>query len=115
LIGFEVPPASAQKVTSSNGLAVVDNDTLNEEGDFLVGANADKKGYVGVRTKNHMYAEFLNGDKELYDLRTDPLEINNIVTTANPTLLQELQGMLGQLRQCAAATCRQAEELPVTE
>ncbi len=33
----------------------------------------------GVRTKNHMYCQWLNGPTELYDLRTDPLQVDNLI------------------------------------
>ena len=32
----------------------------------------------GVRTNTHMYAEWLNGKIELYDLLEDPLQMNNL-------------------------------------
>ena len=92
-----------------------DNDTLNEDGDFLLGANALKKGYIGVRTRNYMYAEFLNGDKELYDLRKDPMELSNMYRSANPDLIASIQAMLAKLRTCAGESCRQAEQMPIKE
>jgi len=83
--------------------------------DFLVGKDISKKGYTGVRTKNYMYAEFLNGDKELYDLRKDPLELNNMYRNADPGLVSSLQAMLAKLRMCAGESCKQAEEMPIKE
>ena len=42
----------------------------------------------GVRTANHTYARWLSGREELYDLTSDPLQMNNLIDTAESTLLQ---------------------------
>ena len=35
--------------------------------------------YDAIRTHNYMYAEYPSGDRELYDLKTDGSELNNVV------------------------------------
>ncbi len=119
LIGFGVDDFISKAPKPSKGdktkTKTNDNDTLNEDGDFLLGANALKKGYIGVRTRNYMYAEFLNGDKELYDLRKDPMELSNMYRSANPDLIASIQAMLAKLRTCAGESCRQAEQMPIKE
>ncbi len=117
LIGFTLDDLTSMKKGKLKQTTTqdTDNDSGNEDGNFLLGPNVGKKGYIGVRTKNYMYAEFLNGDKELYDLRTDPMELNNIAKTADSKLLASLQAMLEKLRTCAGDACRQAEEMPISE
>ena len=34
--------------------------------------------YCAVRTTQDMYAEYITGEEELYDLRTDPYELENV-------------------------------------
>ncbi len=48
----------------------------------------------GVRTKTHMYCQRLNGLTELYDLRTDPLQVDNIIDSCTPALVTELESLL---------------------
>lgn len=117
LIGFEVDDliSEMKKGKVKNASGQNDNDSGNDDGDFLVGPNIRKKGYAGVRTKNYMYAEFLNGDRELYDLRKDPMELDNMYQDADPGLISSLQAMLAKLRTCAGESCRQAEQMPIQE
>ena len=49
------------------------------------------------------------GERQLYDLRNDPDELHNIVTTGDPKLVQGLAKQLAALRTCGAAGCRRAD------
>jgi N-acetylglucosamine-6-sulfatase len=63
--------------------------------------------YRGVRTDRYLYADYGTGEQELYDLRTDPFELQNAVT--DPTYARvksSLQRLLGGLTNCAGRTCR---------
>jgi hypothetical protein len=40
----------------------------------------------------------------------DPYELNNIASSASPTLLAQLHTQLGALQNCAGAACRTAEQ-----
>ena len=47
----------------------------------------------GVRSQTHTYAQWLNGKKEVYDLRDDPLQMNNLAgqgTNAEADMHQRL-------------------------
>jgi len=68
--------------------------------------------YVGLRTADYTYVEYATGEIELYDLRADPYELQNIAYTADPTLVQMLHNWLNALRHCAAESCRNAELYP---
>ena len=62
-----------------------------------------------LRTNNYLYVDYKTGEHELYDLRKDPYELNNMYATAPPEITQRLEAQLDALRQCSAAQCRAAE------
>jgi arylsulfatase A-like enzyme len=62
-----------------------------------------------LRTNNYLYVDYKTGEHELYDLRKDPYELNNMYATARPEITQRLEAQLDALRQCSAAECRAAE------
>jgi arylsulfatase A-like enzyme len=64
--------------------------------------------WIGVRTQEHMYAEYVDGDRELYDLINDPHELDNLMALgADAALVERLQGRLAALRDCAGQSCRE--------
>jgi N-acetylglucosamine-6-sulfatase len=71
-----------------------------------------QRGYQAVRTETHKYVEYNNGEKELYDLRADPYELNNIYEGAGPSLLEDLKAKLDALKSCSEEGCREAEDAP---
>jgi arylsulfatase A-like enzyme len=66
--------------------------------------------YHALRTARYTYVELITGEKELYDHSVDPYELNNIASSASPTLLAQLHDQLAALRTCAGATCRAADQ-----
>jgi N-acetylglucosamine-6-sulfatase len=68
-----------------------------------------RPGLEAVRAEDHLYAEYGNGERELYDLEDDPHELDNRYRAADPELLRRLRGRLAALRGCAGADCRTAE------
>jgi N-acetylglucosamine-6-sulfatase len=69
-----------------------------------------QSGYRAVRTETHKYVEYNNGDKELYDLRADPYELDDIYDSADPALLEDLKARLEALKNCSEEGCREAED-----
>jgi N-acetylglucosamine-6-sulfatase len=67
----------------------------------------------GLRTARHTYVEYGSGERELYDLESDPFQLANIAATADPGLLEALASRLAELKNCAAGNCRMLEDLPV--
>jgi arylsulfatase A-like enzyme len=65
----------------------------------------------GVRTKTHMYAERLNGKRELFELEADPWQVNNIVNM--PDMNEVLAQMQLLLRNHQAQ--RHDELVPCTD
>jgi N-acetylglucosamine-6-sulfatase len=66
--------------------------------------------YEGIRTDTYKYVEYDSGDRELYDLKADPYEVNNIYESADPSLLEDLKTRLEALRSCTGEGCQQAED-----
>jgi N-acetylglucosamine-6-sulfatase len=80
-----------------------------------------KKGYKAVRTtEDKKYVEYSRtGEREFYDLATDPYELENRYQTADAASLESLQwrlsalalrSRLSVLEDCAGETCRAAED-----
>lgn len=68
--------------------------------------------YTGIRTETYKYVEYQTGEKELYDLRSDPYETESLHKTAGSSLVQELEAKLNALRECTGDGCREAEDSP---
>jgi N-acetylglucosamine-6-sulfatase len=61
--------------------------------------NPNAKSFQGIRTHRYMYNEYLNGEKELYDLKTDPYQNTNVVTKpGNANLVNGLKAKLNALK-----------------
>lgn len=55
--------------------------------------------YQAVRTERYVYAEYVNGDREFYDLQTDPYQlINSINNPAYTAVIADLGARLNALR-----------------
>jgi N-acetylglucosamine-6-sulfatase len=64
--------------------------------------------YYGVRTGDKKYLEYEGGERELYDLTTDPYELTNRypATTPSARLVSRLQA----LKDCEGESCQAAED-----
>jgi N-acetylglucosamine-6-sulfatase len=63
--------------------------------------------FSAIRTPGYMYAEYGNGEKELYDLTRDPDELTSLhADPAHARLREELSRRLADLRTCSGARCR---------
>ena len=67
----------------------------------------------GLRTDRYAYFEYSTGEKELYDLKRDPAELENIAGSAPKHLLSTLHDRLSALRTCQGARCRALEDKPI--
>ena len=69
----------------------------------------ESRHYAGIRTDRHIYVEHgsSGGSRELYDLESDPYELDNLAGERGRRRLQaDLARRLGELRDCAGAACR---------
>jgi hypothetical protein len=64
--------------------------------------------FTAIRTPRYLYAQYANGEQELYDLAQDPYELQS--RHADPAYAQvrsSLAARLAVLKSCASAACRQ--------
>jgi arylsulfatase A-like enzyme len=69
--------------------------------------NPKPPSYAALRTKDHLYVEYVTGERELYDLNADPHEMRNLAGSAVPGLLARLSKRLSTLEHCAGKSCQQ--------
>jgi arylsulfatase A-like enzyme len=78
--------------------------------DFLVELRSKEDAgitdYAALRSAEHLYVEYDSGERELYDLRKDPFQLDSIAQSADPALLQKLAERLQKLRACKGDGCR---------
>ncbi|MEW6733432.1 MAG: sulfatase [Acidobacteriota bacterium] len=67
----------------------------------------------GLHTRVYKYVEYTNGERELYDLKKDPQELNNVFPQTDRALINELSVRLRRLSNCKGVDCRSAEEEPL--
>ncbi|HEY1374968.1 MAG TPA: sulfatase [Candidatus Binatia bacterium] len=69
--------------------------------------------FNGLRSTEYLYVEYATGEKELYDVRSDPHEMHNLARTSSPELLAELSKRVSDLKHCAGAACRRDLQDPL--
>jgi len=65
--------------------------------------------YRGIRTTDFLYVEYVTGEKELYNVKADPYQLQNLAAKAEAALLAQLAARLKQMTTCAGANCRATE------
>src|SRR5262249_637261 len=66
--------------------------------------------YDALRTPRYLYVEYFDGERRLYDLRRDPNEMTNVVTSVPASVRLALSRQLEALEQCHGASCRRIED-----
>jgi N-acetylglucosamine-6-sulfatase len=69
--------------------------------------------FNGLRTPDLTYVEYGTSERELYDLRADPFQLENRIDDADPALVATLAERLAALEGCAGEECRRLEDLPL--
>jgi N-acetylglucosamine-6-sulfatase len=71
--------------------------------------------FTALRTTRYLYAEYSNGDRELYDFVRDPDQLTSVhADPAYQALRTSLAERLARLRSCTGPACRSAPRLGVT-
>jgi arylsulfatase A-like enzyme len=62
--------------------------------------------FAAIRTQRYLYAEYTNGERELYDMANDPFELSSRHNSpAYGSVKAKLADRLHLLQSCAGATC----------
>jgi N-acetylglucosamine-6-sulfatase len=85
---------------------------LNETG---VPGLSSRNFHQAIRTDTHKYVEHASGERELYDLRSDPDELVNVVNDpAQAGTLAQLDARLEVLKTCTGESCIDPQPPPST-
>jgi arylsulfatase A-like enzyme len=68
--------------------------------------------YHGVRTATYTYVEYVDGDRELYDLVHDPYELTNVYDRATKSTKMALAAELDAVAACRGRGCRSGDAQP---
>ncbi|MBA3451022.1 MAG: sulfatase [Chloroflexia bacterium] len=66
-------------------------------------------GFSTLRGKDFTYVEYSTGERELYDLRQDPYQLDNLAATADPAYMRGLSRALASRVTCAGEACRTSD------
>jgi arylsulfatase A-like enzyme len=86
---------------------LIEKGAVNDEGE-----PDDPAAFVGIRNASFKYVEYGTGEKELYDLRVDPYELENLVSDpAYDATETALAARLNTLDSCSGESCRTRPDL----
>jgi N-acetylglucosamine-6-sulfatase len=108
--------AQALRVMDGRSLLPLAQDAARRTGrDILIergpGGN-NQQIFTALRTSRYLYAEYSNGDRELYDLVGDPDQLTSLhADPAYQALRTVLAERLARLRTCAGAACGSSPRL----
>jgi arylsulfatase A-like enzyme len=67
--------------------------------------------YEALRTRRSLYVEYVTGEREYYDLRRDPFELDNLASRLRPGKLRRLHEQLVRIERChGARACWRAQQ-----
>ncbi len=103
------PQASAQAQTGQGQAKA--NKTKGKGKAKKGGSNSTKMipTYKAFRTAEYLYVEYSTGEKELYNLKADPAELDNLITRADPGMIKQYAVQLAAMGKCSAGTCLATE------
>jgi len=71
------------------------------------GPTPGEAGYVGVRAPGWVFVRYESGEEELYDLRADPYQLENLADVPSSIAKKaELDAEARRLQRCAGSACR---------
>jgi len=101
-----VPLLDSSPPTTSNWRTGILTENWRTEG---VGGPSDAPTYKALRTQNFSWVKYVNGERELYDMRNDPYQVQSRDPSKNRSLVRRYNNQLGMLATCDGAECRAAE------
>lgn len=77
------------------------------------GGKQKVRSFTAIRTATYKYIDNEGReDEELYDLTSDPYELDNLYNGAAPDLLEDLKARLEAMESCSGKSCQTAENRP---
>jgi arylsulfatase A-like enzyme len=73
---------------------------LVRDPDYQQPASGSPTTYEAMRTNSFLYVEYADGERELYDLRTDPFELHNVAGDLTSRQLAQVHTELRALERC---------------
>jgi arylsulfatase A-like enzyme len=104
-----VPFFQGDKVKDTRDAVLVEHhgpDHQANDPDLPTKASGNPPSYEAVRTSHDVYVEYADGEREYYDIRRDPQEMDNTIGQVPAQRLKQLQAMLHKLEKCAGKECR---------
>jgi N-acetylglucosamine-6-sulfatase len=81
-------------------------DHLANDPDLPTRASGNPPSYEAVRTSDDVYVEYADGEREYYDVRRDPDELDNAIGRVPTQRLNRLRATLHRLEKCSGKACR---------
>ncbi len=80
--------------------------------DYPAAYSGNPPSYEAIRTAKYLYVEYRNGQREFYDLATDPYELDDSYATMSPRVRTMLHDTLVRMEAChGSASCWAAQHL----
>lgn len=71
--------------------------------DFQQSPSGNPNSYEAMRTRQFLYVQYTDGEREFYDLQTDPFELHNLAGRLTTRQLARLHRELSRLERCHGA------------
>jgi N-acetylglucosamine-6-sulfatase len=68
--------------------------------DFQQPSSGNPPTYEAMRTPQFLYVEYKDGEREYYDLRSDPFELDNLAPYLDPSTSAQLHAELVAMERC---------------
>jgi arylsulfatase A-like enzyme len=68
--------------------------------DWQQPASGSPTTYEAMRTRRFLYVEYADGEREFYDLRSDPFELHNRADRLTPSRLAMLHTEIARMKRC---------------
>ncbi|MGI9184142.1 MAG: sulfatase family protein [Solirubrobacteraceae bacterium] len=111
-----LPLLTGQTAQGWRNAALVEHhgpDSSPNDPDRQTGLSGNPTTYEALRTPDYLYVEYRDGEREFYDLGTDPFELHNTIASLTLPQLGQLHTELAQLEGCHTATeCWVASHVP---